>query len=287
MPNYQLETFIDRREAIALFDYLRGRNPDKPWPLLPILTFVAPGGSGKSTLIEYLRARRCCLPDGHAAVPYALLDFTQTDAPKTLLSILVALRNELQQHEDGYGRHLSFPRFDLGAAIALSIPTDGSLPLLSKEEVQHRLFTGLSLFGPLGEMGNALGNIVPVIPPLLIALKWTIQIPLLQNLLQRLEKGPGWRWYRTHSVDMGLPNNANIREVILRLYDLSLPGKPEQRGREKLLGQLLPAAFVADLRDALERPDDPEAWSKTANVVVFFDGYETLLNDPTNTGIRL
>src|SRR5437667_1730406 len=55
MWNDQLATFTDRREAIALFNSLRGRDPDQPWPLLPILAFVAPGGSGKSLLLRYLR----------------------------------------------------------------------------------------------------------------------------------------------------------------------------------------------------------------------------------------
>ena len=57
MLKNQFETFTDRHEAIALFDHLRGRDPEKPWPLLPILAFIAPGGSGKSTLIEYLRQK--------------------------------------------------------------------------------------------------------------------------------------------------------------------------------------------------------------------------------------
>lgn len=46
------ETFMDRRDALTLFDEPRGRNREKPWPLLPILAFIAPGGSGKSTLIN-------------------------------------------------------------------------------------------------------------------------------------------------------------------------------------------------------------------------------------------
>src|SRR5579859_6421132 len=71
---FNLEAFTDRREALALFDLLRGRDPHQPWPLLPILTFLAPGGSGKSTLIEYLRVKHCSLPDGRAVLPYARLD---------------------------------------------------------------------------------------------------------------------------------------------------------------------------------------------------------------------
>src|SRR5438876_6197623 len=102
MPGDPLGTFTDRREAIALFDHLRSRHPDKPWPLLPILVFVAQGGSGKSTLIEYLRAKRCILSEQLATLPYARLDFTLPDAPKDVLSILIAIRNQLQQHDDGY-----------------------------------------------------------------------------------------------------------------------------------------------------------------------------------------
>jgi len=68
MSGDQMATFTDRREAIALFDHLRGRDPNKPWPLLPILAFLGLGGSGKSTLIKYLAAQKCCLPGGRAAL---------------------------------------------------------------------------------------------------------------------------------------------------------------------------------------------------------------------------
>ena len=82
MPNLQLRTFTDRHEAIALFRSFLGRDLSKPWPLLPILAFIAPGGSGKSTLIEYLRVTACCLPDPQesAVLPYAHLDFTLAGA---------------------------------------------------------------------------------------------------------------------------------------------------------------------------------------------------------------
>ncbi len=286
MASNRPETFTDRREAIALFEYLRGRDPDKPWSLLPIVIFVAPGGSGKSTLIEYLRAKKCCLPDGRAALPYVHLDFTLAHAPKDFLSIFVALRNQLQQHSDGQNKHLSFPRFDLGAAIALTTPTEGILPLLSRNEIQQRLSVGLPLLGPFGEMGNALGNMIPIIPPLLVGLRWTGQIPQLQELLHRLERGPGGRWYQRQSTTVGLPTGAGIRDALLRLFQMSIPGRPE---REVLVDQVLPAAFLADLLEALVHSDPPQAWSKTSNIVLFLDGFEDLLDSPgtSNTASRL
>ena len=285
-PKGQSKVLVDCFEACALFDYVRGRDPARPWPLLPILNLIDPLGKNKSALIEYLHANRCCLPYGRAAVPYALLDFTLPDAPKTLLSILVTLRNQLQQHDDGQGRTLTFPRFDLGAAFALSVPTDGNLPLLSVSEVQHSINAGLPSLS-LGEMGNALGNLIPIIPPLVVGLKWAAQIPSIRELLNRLEKGPGWKWYRSHGSDLGVHPNATVRDVLLRLYSLSMPGKPGREGRAYLVEHLLPAAFLADIADALS--DSPRSWSKTTNVILFLDGFDTLFSGigGSDTGIRL
>jgi len=289
MLHTQLGTFTDREEALALFRSLRGRDPNKPWPLLPILAFIAPGGSGKSTLIEYLRVQECCLPDPqHSPVlPYAHLDFTLAGAPRDLLPILVALRNQLQQHADSQGRHLSFPRFDLGATITSAIPPDGNLPPLSQKEVQQRLAASLPLFGALGEMGsalNGLGGYFALMAPLILGLQWLERVPALQELLRRMERGPGWRWYQVQSLELGLPPHASISQVLLRLYDLSIPGTP---GRVTLVEQVLPAAFLADVLDALDGPEAPRAWSKMVNVVLLFDGFDALLDGSGSTGMRL
>lgn len=154
MQSTHLEHFINRHEAIAFFKYLyearsgisseegqlierieevRGfpraeveaiaRRQEGHRPVLPILTFLAPGGGGKSTLIHHLRdsaSRR----HGEVLFPYAHLDFTQADAPKDLFSILIALRNQLHHLRDTQGKRIIFPRFDLGAAAA-SVPPVG------------------------------------------------------------------------------------------------------------------------------------------------------------------
>src|SRR6266581_3232992 len=134
-----IKTFTDRREAIALFELLRKRKPDQPfWSLLPMLSFIAPSGSGKSTLIEYLISGRCC-KDGRAVLPYAYIDFTEAVALRDLLSILVELRNQLQGHQDEQGKRLTFPRFDLGAAIAINAHLGSQLPHPDRDAVRQSL----------------------------------------------------------------------------------------------------------------------------------------------------
>jgi hypothetical protein len=156
MSNDPFATFTDRREAIALFDLLRGRDRAKPWPLLPILTFVAPGGSGKSLLLRYLREKKCSVVSGRPALPYAYLDFTLSHAPKELLPILIELRDQLQKQKDN-GRHLTFPRFDLGAMIAQSASSNKDVTSFSPTQVRNELATGVQIIKSIGDVGTSLG----------------------------------------------------------------------------------------------------------------------------------
>ncbi len=148
------------------------------------------------------------------------------------------------------------------------------------------------MVGSLTDMGGAVADIADIIPApldglakiiraLLAGLKLTAQIPAVQELMQRIESGPGWRWYQTNTNDPGLRANAGIRNVLLRLQFLSMPGYP---GRDYLIKEVLPAALLADLRTAM---DGGRVWSKASNVVLFLDGFEALLNDPDKTGIVL
>jgi tetratricopeptide (TPR) repeat protein len=284
MSNEQLATFTDRREAIALFDFLRGRDPGRPWPLLPILAFVAPGGSGKSLLLRYLRVEKSSLPGGRAAFPYAYLDFTLPHAPKDLLSILMELRDQLQQQDDGQEKHLVFPRFDLGALIAQAAATNEDVASLGPSEVRRKLAAGVQIIGSLSALSSSLGFAIPYVAPILAGLKFAGQIKPLKELLSYLEDSTGWKWYRMHGTETGLGANATLKDVLLRLHVLSMPGKPE---REFLVNDLLPAAFLADLFDVLLDTDPLRAWSKTANIVLFLDGFEALQRASSSTATRL
>jgi hypothetical protein len=150
MSTERLEPFTARREALALFDLLRGRDHGQPWPLLPLLAFIAPGGSGKSRLINYLRATKC-----RATLPYAHLDFTFPSAPKDLLTILVALRDQLQQQADDQGQHLRFPRFDLGALIVQTTSTTEDLSAFGPHEIRRKLAAGKQILESLSAAGTS------------------------------------------------------------------------------------------------------------------------------------
>jgi tetratricopeptide (TPR) repeat protein len=282
MLNDRLATFTDRREAIALFNWLRGRDPDKPWPLLPILAFVAPGGSGKSLLLRYLREKECN-NSGRPALPYAYLDFTLSHAPKDLLSILMELRDQLQQQDDGQGNHLVFPRFDLGSLIVQASMNE-DISSLSPTQVRQRLSMGMNFITSLSGLASSLGLAVPYVAALLSGLHLAGQIKPLRDILSYLEDSTGWKWYRMHGTETRLGANATLRDVLLRLHFMSMPGKPE---RDFLVNQLLPAAFLADLFAALLDADPPHVWSKTDNLVFFLDGFEALQLISSETATRL
>jgi hypothetical protein len=186
MQNDLSKTFTNRREATALFQFLRGRDPNQPW--LPILALISPAGGGKSTLINHLVVTKCCLPDGRPILPYAYIDFTLARTPKKLFPILVALRNQLKQLQDDLGKHLTFPRFDLGAAIALAAPMDGNLPVLTQDEAQRSLIAGTGLLQSLGEWGNVIDVAAPFIPPLEAVAKFIPAFLTCMRLAMRIPK---------------------------------------------------------------------------------------------------
>ena len=203
---------------------------------------------------------------------------------RDLLPILIALRDLLQKHSDEQGKHLTFPRFDLGALVALATSTGDGLSSFGPTDVRRTLSKGKQVFKTLHTLGSTLGYTVPFVAPLLAGLNLAGQIPPLRDVLRYLEESTGWKWYRTQGMATGLGAHATMKDVLLRLHGLSMPGKPE---REELLEHLLPAAFLADLSDALSGSDAPRAWSKTANIVLFLDGFEDLLHTARSTALLL
>ena len=68
---------------------------------------------------------------------HAHIDFTRELHLRDILSILIALRDQLQSHADEQGKYLTFPRFDPGAAIAMKVPLGSSLPAKGKDEMMN------------------------------------------------------------------------------------------------------------------------------------------------------
>jgi hypothetical protein len=250
MSSTNLKAFTDRDHIVEIFNLLRVRTPSVPEPLLPILTIIGPTGSGKRTLIEYLRVTQCCHPiDGHALQPYAYLDFKNPVAPRSILSILVAFRNQLQRCGNG----LTFPRFDLGALLALISPSEVDSLLNDDSDVLHqkilcKINEGMSIVDAIGTMNKELGEVVPFIGLIIAGLKLALKIPQLQDLLLRLNRGRALKWYQTNSNDIGLQASTDMKEVLERLFALSRPENPERT--EILVEDLLPRAFIEDVHKA-------------------------------------
>lgn len=283
MASNQLRLFTDRYEAVELFKLLRESAPEagQHWPLFPILSYVAPVGSGKTLLIEHLRERHCSDPE----LPHILIDFAEPTAPKQdLLLILTEIRNKLQKRKDAQGKHLSFPRFDFAAAIALAALEESNTHRLSAAEIKQRLTKDSSLLDDWTESANALGNIVPLVPLALAALRSTMQIEPLDRFLRWLEEGPVWEWYQERAEMLRLPHGVKIDRIIRRLDEMSAPG---EASRTTLVEQILPEALLADLREELDNDETRNAWPGAKCAIIFFNHFEILMDDPGRAGRRL
>lgn len=273
--------FVNRHEAIEIFRLLLAHPPQEPWIPFPLLIFLAPGGGGKSTLIDHLITTECRAGGNqHVLFPYARLDFTLQDAPHDFLSILIRLRDQLRGHKDSAGKNIIFPRFDLGAIFASSVFSHFNEHMFTREQIQHKIQENISLFGSLGEFGNAFGNSLPLIPVILYALRFA-EGNLLQDLTQRLQKGPAWQWYREN---LGLANNTSVKMLLDHLIDINSLGQPN---RDIFIEHTLLAAFLEDLRSSIDISASG-TWSTTC--ILFLDGFEALLDDSNNpihsTGMR-
>jgi hypothetical protein len=233
MLNLPHDTFTDRREALALFDLVRGRDGSGQWPLLPLLSFIGPEGSGKSTLIERLRATICLFEGGRSALPHVSIDFTVSNAPKDFLDILIFLRNALRSQPDGDGKHLVFPRFDLGAAIAAAFATNEALVSPSRSELQRHLTQAHTVFTSIGEMGNALGNLIAIIPPLINGIKIASTIPPLSTLVKREERQIpcSWWWAAVAAYSPMVMTNRSPKNILLLNVMRSLTKRRPNAGR--------------------------------------------------------
>ena len=272
-------SFINCGEVLDFFTQLQKYDSAVPQPPLPLLALIGPSGSGKSTLIDYLRITHCHSREGKVAKPHAFLDFTFPNAPRTFLGILINLRDQLQRQADSLGQHLTFPRFDLGASIAAAFAIQNALPSWREEQLQERLNEAQSVFATVNELGTPLEILLPQIRLLISSLKSIEHLTLVQAIVKQIVSNPVCAWYRLRS-ELEINAEAPREAVLLRLYTMSIPHTPDWK---RLVEELLPAAFLADIHAAF----DSSVWGKSTFVTLFLDGYETLLTPSTNLGMQL
>src|SRR5215467_2438119 len=267
----QLNLFAGRQEAIALFENLCERQEGESWSFQPILTLVGPSGYGKSLFIQNLYFYYCNTP----FLPHISLDFGRPDAPHDLLNIFGALRNSLRRQSDERGHALAFPRFDIVyTRLKRSEGQEGE----EVDEVKE-------LFGEFSDLIGLAGNIHAVLGLLLFVLKFVVRLPPLRALLhwlverayQREGNQPQWRWYQDQIRkfrELNLPGNAPVGKIRSRLNEMCTIGGPE---REFLIEQILPKAFLADLRYGDSDNESSMLKSGPRYIVIFLDSFEVLL----------
>jgi ABC-type branched-subunit amino acid transport system substrate-binding protein len=282
MVQKHFECFTGRKDAIELFDMVWKWNADggERWPLAPILSFIAPVGSGKSTLIEYLR-------ETHRAdqtLPNVRIDFSTPNTPKDLLFIMIEMRNRFVKYKDKDDRQFVFPRFDFAAAIALAALEESNAHRLSEGDLQQSLVSRSAVLDEWSESIGGIGNLVPVVPLILASVRATVQVEPLNRFLRWLREGPVWEWYREQAEALRLPKNSSIERIIRRLDEMSAPGESD---RSRLIESILPEAMLADLRDAFTDKGKPRAWSEARRIVLLLDGFEVLLSEQNRIGVTL
>lgn len=168
--------------------------------------------------------------------------------------------------------------------IAQAMPTPDNLASFDPQEVRHKLEAGLQSIESLVNLGSELGLTVPFMLPVLAGIRLARQSRPVQKALRYFEDKSGWRWYRMNGAKLGLGASTNLEDVLRRLASMSMPGRPE---RALLIEEVLPAALMADIIEAIVTPDFPLSWGKATNVVLFLDGFEQLQQVSRATATRL
>lgn len=276
-----LNLFAGRQEAIALFEKLCERQGGESWSLLPILSLVGPSGYGKSLFIQNLYFYYCNTP----SLPHISLDFGERDAPHDLLNILGTLRNRLCRQRDANGHPFAFPRFDiLYARLKRSEGQEGE----RVDEMQE-------LFDEFSDVIGLVGNVHFLLGLLLLVLKFVVRLPPLYAVVrwvvawayQRAGSQAQWRWYQDQVRkfrELNLPANASMSKIRERLNEMCTIGGPE---REFLIEQILPKAFLADLRYGASDTESAMLLSGPRYTVIFLDSFEVLLRSAESTARHL
>ncbi|HEY0756103.1 MAG TPA: ABC transporter substrate-binding protein [Ktedonobacteraceae bacterium] len=269
----QFDLFADHQEAIRLFQKLCERQSGKPWALLPVLSLIGPAGYGKSAFIDHLYFHYCDAP----FLPHISLDFGRRNAPHDLLNILGALRQSLRRQRNAKRQALAFPRFDI---VYSRLKRSEGLEEEEIDDVEE-------LFGEFGDLIGLAGNIHVALGFLLFLLKFVLRLPILHAFLRWLvEKAyeraggqPQWHWYQdqvSKFKEFNVSQADGVSKIRSRLNEMCTMGEPE---RQFLINQILPKAFLADLRYGNSDKEASMLKDGPPYVVIFLDSFEVLLRN--------
>ncbi|MCX2731970.1 hypothetical protein OOZ19_17140 [Saccharopolyspora sp. NFXS83] len=232
-----------------------GRARSRP---LPVLLFTGPRGSGKTAFLAALAHRL----ERH--VPHAHLD---CDGLGSIRDTLSSIAYELNRTDAGHDR-IAFPRFITGQIVAEQ-DLDGTDPALARAQAEQalaehrggdRLRNFLAQLAPdaSGEHRTAAGHHVPDL--------------LLRGLVswrrgRRVLLGEGQDWF-------GHQDRGLTRDPLDVLTDLNRRARePEDSDGASEAGELLWAAFLADLRENFDRGN--RGARRPLNCVVLLDNVDS------------
>ena len=275
MTDSRFRQFVDRRQAVALLAELCQRNPQRPLEPLPIVAFLAPGGGGKTMLLDLL-AVRC-----EGVVPVARVEPEDLPSVDSYLELLCAAAEQLKGFSNRRYQRLAFPRLDLGVeVVAASLTRDN--PGAVRQGVREVIAQRQRFFALLKELGAATDNWLIAIPLVLIrrALPWLNQRPPIAG---RQPVNDVLAWYRQHATDLHLTGSAEGLDALVRLHEWSRPQRSaEQRA---VADRLLLEAFLTDLEHAYDVTSNKSAAERTVNPLLLIDAFELLLQQ--HVGDRL
>jgi ABC-type branched-subunit amino acid transport system substrate-binding protein len=289
MTQDQSELNAGRQEIFCLFAKLCEHQTRAPWSFLPILSLVGPTGHGKSVLIRDLYFRHSNI----SAFPHTILDFEERNAPHDLLAILGRLRNDLRHQRDARGRTLAFPRFDI---IYDRLKNSQSQEGEAMDETKKMFKEFRSVMREeLSDLLNVVSAIHFLVGIVFYLLKFLFRLPLLRVFLNwliereylRAGQKPQWRWYQDQVrrfEELNLPEDADVIRIRRRLNEMCIMGEPERRF---LIEQILPKAFLADLRYGTSDNDSSMLNNGPPYVVIFLDSFEVLQRSSESTARQL
>ncbi|MGW0893281.1 AAA family ATPase [Saccharopolyspora sp. NPDC002578] len=250
------------RELLLVREFMRRPEHDgvpvsRP---VPMLTFTGPPGSGKTALLDELAAGL------EQNVPFARLDCARL-GPSSPQEVLAALAFQLSRPCPGYGT-LEFPRLITGQ-LALGATLNVARWTLARRQVEDELAAYLKISDPPQFLATLASGVLATVPAL-------SNVPGVVTLGQHLpglvvgginavlrgrrDRGDARKWF-------GHQDKGLARDPIDVLVELNHKAQSPDGSQE--VGEVLWAAFLADLRDGFRR--GRQADRRTLNCAVLLD----------------